>query len=177
MRQLIQFDFVAGQRQRSPWGQVLLGVGLIAAIGVAIEYRTLSARRAGLEQRVATLARLQNHPNSRAEDAAEARDSVSIDQAARDLATPWTELLAELEQASKDTEGQVSLLGIEPDHGKHSVRINAEARTLALALAYVQRLQASHSLKYPMLDRHEIRADDAQHPVRFEMTGDWKDQL
>jgi hypothetical protein len=26
-----------------------------------------------------------------------------------------------------------------------------------------------------MLDRHEIRADDAQHPVRFELTGEWRD--
>jgi hypothetical protein len=39
----------------------------------------------------------------------------------------------------------------------------------------VQRLQTSRSLEYPMLDRHEIRADDAQHPVRFELTGEWRD--
>jgi hypothetical protein len=26
-----------------------------------------------------------------------------------------------------------------------------------------------------MLDRHEIRADDPQRPVRFELTGQWKD--
>ena len=92
-----------------------------------------------------------------------------------ELATPWTLLLAELEQASKDSNGEVAILGVEPDHGKHTVRVNAEARTLALAVAYVQRLQGSRSLEYPMLDRHEIRADDAQHPVRFELTSDWKD--
>ena len=66
-------------------------------------------------------------------------------------------------------------LGIEPDHAKHSVRISAEARTLALALSYIQRLQASRSLEFPMLDRHEVRADDAQHPVRFELSGSWRD--
>jgi hypothetical protein len=84
-------------------------------------------------------------------------------------------LLSELEQASKESQGQVALLGVEPDHSKHNVRVSAEARTLALALAYVQRLQSSRSLEYPMLDRHEIRADDAQHPVRFELTGAWRD--
>jgi len=26
-----------------------------------------------------------------------------------------------------------------------------------------------------MLDRHEIRAEDSQHPVRFELTGAWRD--
>jgi hypothetical protein len=109
------------------------------------------------------------------ESVLDARAAVSAQQAAADLATPWTPLLAELEQASKDSQGEVALLGVEPDHAKHNVRVTAEARTLALALAYVQRLQSSHSLAYPMLDRHEIRADDAQHPVRFELTGDWRD--
>jgi hypothetical protein len=106
---------------------------------------------------------------------ADARVAQSVQQAALDLATPWTRLLAELEQASKDAQGQVALLGVEPDHAKHNVRVSAEARTLPLALAYVQRLQSSRSLVYPMLDRHEIRADDAQHPVRFELTGEWRD--
>jgi hypothetical protein len=53
--------------------------------------------------------------------------------------------------------------------------VTAESRTLALALSYVERLQSSRSLQYPMLDRHEVRADDPQRPVRFELTGAWKD--
>jgi hypothetical protein len=112
---------------------------------------------------------------SPAETAADARVAVSAQQAAQDLATPWTLLLSELELAGKETQGQVALLGVEPDHAKHNVRVTAEARTIALALAYVQRLQSSRSLVYPMLDRHEIRADDPQHPVRFELTGAWRD--
>jgi hypothetical protein len=55
------------------------------------------------------------------------------------------------------------------------VRVSAEARTLELALHYVERLQSSRSLEYPMLDRHEIRSTDPQRPVRFELTGLWKD--
>jgi hypothetical protein len=55
------------------------------------------------------------------------------------------------------------------------VRVSAEARTLELALHYVERLQSSRSLEYPMLDRHEIRSTDPQRPVRFELTGQWKD--
>jgi hypothetical protein len=110
------------------------------------------------------------------ETPADARIVVSAQQAATDLATPWTLLLSELEQASKESQGQVAVLGVEPDHAKHNVRVSAEARTLTLALAYVERLQGSRSLSYPMLDRHEVRADDAQHPVRFELTGAWRDQ-
>jgi hypothetical protein len=37
----------------------------------------------------------------------------------------------------------------------------------------VTRLQATQSLRYPMLDSHEIKPDDPQHPVRFALTADW----
>jgi hypothetical protein len=175
MRQVIQFDFAGGGRRVSPLAVMLLTMGVIAAIAVLLEYRALGERRAGLELKLATVTRARNPVVSAGDAAADARTAVSGQQAARDLATPWTLLLAELEQASKETQGQVALLGVEPDHAKHDVRVSAEARTLALALAYVQRLQSSRSLQYPMLDRHEVRADDPQHPVRFELTGVWRD--
>lgn len=175
MRNAIQLDFAGGRPGLSLAGGLLLALGLAAAAVVAFEYRAIGAHRAGLELRLAAVTRAKIPAPSRLDAAADARIAVSAQQAAVDLATPWTLLLSELEQASKDAQGQVALLGVEPDHAKHSVRVSAEARTLALALAYVQRLQSSHSLEYPMLDRHEIRAEDAQHPVRFELTGEWRD--
>jgi hypothetical protein len=176
MRNAIQLDFAGGRPGLSLAGGLLLAFGLVAAAVVAFEYHAIGAHRAGLELRLAAVTRAQAPAApSRLDAAADARVAVSAQQAALDLATPWTLLLSELEQASKESLGQVALLGVEPDHAKHSVRVSAEARTLALALAYVQRLQSSHSLEYPMLDRHEIRADDAQHPVRFELTGEWRD--
>jgi hypothetical protein len=175
MRSAIQLDF-AGRRRGMSWpGALLLALGMAAAATVLFEYHSIGERRAGLELRLAASTRARTPAMARRDTAADARIASSLQQAALDLATPWTRLLSELEQASKDAQGQVALLGVEPDHAKHNVRISAEARTLALALAYVQRLQSSRSLKYPMLDRHEIRADDAQHPVRFELTGEWRD--
>jgi hypothetical protein len=168
-------DFAGARPGLSLAGGLLLALGLAAVAVVAFEYRAIGAHRAGLELRLAAVTRAKTPAPSRLDAAADARITVSAQQAALDLATPWTLLLSELEQASKDAQGQVALLGVEPDHAKHSVRVSAEARTLALALAYVQRLQSSHSLEYPMLDRHEIRAEDAQHPVRFELTGEWRD--
>lgn len=174
MRQAIQLDFAGGHRGLSLAGSLLLALGVVASIAVLFEYRVISEHRAGLELRLAALNRANAAANP-GETPADPRIAVSLQQAAQDLATPWTLLLSELERAGKDTQGQVALLGVEPDHGKHNVRVSAEARTLALALAYVQRLQSSSSLAYPMLDRHEIRADDPQHPVRFELTGEWRD--
>jgi hypothetical protein len=174
MRNAIQLDFSGARPALSLAGGLLLAVGLVAAGAVLLEYHNITQHRAGLEVRLAAIARAEALA-APAETPADARIAVSVQQAATDLSTPWTLLLAELEQASKDSQGEVALLGVEPDHGKHNVRVSAEARTLKLALAYVERLQASRSLSYPMLDRHEIRADDAQHPVRFELTGEWRD--
>jgi hypothetical protein len=175
MRPSIQVDFAGGRRSFSWAGGLLLGVGLLAAGAVLLEYRDADRHRAGLELRLDAAARAAARAAPPPESAADARVALSAQQAALDLATPWTLLLAELEQASKQTQGEVALLGVEPDHAKHNVRVTAEARTLAQALAYVKQLQSSRSLVYPMLDRHEIRADDAQHPVRFELTGAWRD--
>ena len=174
-RQLIECDFVARGSPRTPLSVGLLVAGVILAAAVLALYVNLDGRRSGLELRLAAVRRA-HAPAADQADAADAHLGPSIQQAAQDLATPWTLLLAELEKASKDSADQVAVLGVEPDHGKHSVRISAEARSLPLALAYVQRLQASRSIQYPMLDRHELRADDPQHPVRFEMTGQWRDQ-
>jgi len=175
MRQAIQLNFAGGRRGLSLAGGLLLALGVAAAVAVLLEYRAIGEHRAGLELRLAALIRANTPAMSQRDATADARIAVSAQQAAMDLATPWTLLLSELEQASKESQGQVALLGVEPDHGKHNVRISAEARTLSLALAYVQRLQSSRSIEYPMLDRHEIRADDPQHPVRFELSGEWRD--
>jgi hypothetical protein len=174
MRQSIQLDFAGARRGISLVGGLLLVTGALAATGVLLEYRVMSQHRAGLEMRLAALAQAEAQAQP-TESIADTRTAVSAEQAALDLATPWTLLLSELEQASKENQDQVAVLGVEPDHAKHRVRVTAESRTLALALSYIERLQSSRSLQYPMLDRHEIRADDAQHPVRFELSGAWRD--
>jgi len=100
---------------------------------------------------------------------------VEVGHIAAELGTPWTSLLAELEAASRDSADQIALLSVEPDHAKHNLRITGESRDLPLVLAYVQRLQASTLLRYPMLESHEVKADDPQHPVRFAMTAEWRE--
>ena len=92
----------------------------------------------------------------------------------RELAVPWTLLLSELEAASRDEASKVALLQVEPDAAKHLVRITAEARTLPDALAYLSRLQKSSVLRYPMLESHERKKDDPEHPVRVKLAAEWR---
>lgn len=172
--ELIECDFVPRRGVGSKPGMLLLLLGATAVLAALMQYRMLHLQAAGLEMRAAALRRPP--PTTAATAPIDSRSLAGVRLAAEDLATPWTLLLAELEQASRDTQEQVAVLGVEPDHGKHSVRISAEARSLSAALEYVQRLQGSRSIRYPMLDRHEVRIDQAQQPIRFEMTGEWRDR-
>jgi hypothetical protein len=166
-------DFVAPRPHASPLGVALLIVGVAALAGALVEYRSLEARRAGLALKLSAATAQQR--GRAAADAALAATHLADEAgaAARELATPWTGLLADLEAASGDTHGEVAVLSVEPDEEAHRVRIGAESRDLAHALAYVQRLQMSHALRFPMLDSHELRTDDAEHPIRFVMSADW----
>jgi hypothetical protein len=169
----LQLDFAARRLRGGVTGIVVALAGVVALALAIGQQQSLEARRAGLELRRSAQQRAL-HPVASLQSvtglqAQQAEKTVSV------LAAPWSALLAELENASADSDGNVALLSIEPDHARHKVRVTAEARSLPLALAYVQRLRKSGALRYPMLETHEIRKDDPQHPVRFQLSADWND--
>jgi len=170
---LVNIDFVARRSRLTLAGALLLLLGASAAVGTYAEYRLMQARRAGLELKLEAAARRNHHEPGL--DARTAGFAEAAGRMAEQLGAPWTQLLAELESASRDSSGQIAVLSIEPDAVKHNVHITGESKDLPLALAYVQRLQASSLLRYPMLDSHEVKADDAQRPVRFAMSAEWRE--
>jgi len=169
----IALDFAAPRVRTTPLGVVLLVVGVAAVTLAGVEYQAMTAERATLELKLA--AAMRSSSGSRVEKLRTAQLSEKSTAMARELGTPWTAVLADLETASDETHGQIAVLSIEPDHEKHRVRISAESRDLPGALAYVVRLESSPSLRYPMLDSHEVIADDKEHPVRFALTADWRE--
>ena len=169
----VLLDFAAPRVRTTLTGMVLLVVGLSAVALACLEYRAASMKRAGLEMKLAdAVRRSSRNPADAVSAQRQSDEAISI---TRELGTPWTGLLADLEAASHASEGQVAVLAVEPDHEKHRILIKAESKDLSLALAYLKRLQDSHSLHYPMLDSHEVVADDKDHPVRFAMTADWQE--
>jgi hypothetical protein len=151
---------------------LLAGAGAVAAAGA--EYMRVQSRVAGLELKVQA-ARQRTQPDP-AQEKRNAGLNEEAGRTAQELGIPWTRLLAELEEASRDAADAVALLSIEPDHAKHNVRITGESRDLPGALAYVERLQKSSLLRYPMLESHDVRSDDPQHPVRFAIGAEWREQ-
>ncbi len=169
----LELDLVARRLRGGIAGIVIAVVGALCLGTVAVRQHYLDEKRAGLEFRRAALTDSRNRGRS-----AQTVAGLSAQNAAKtmqELGTPWSQLLSELESASGDTAGNVALLSVEPDHTKHRVRVTAEARSLALALGYVERLRKAQVLRYPMLDSHELRKDDKDHPVRFQVTADWSD--
>ncbi len=170
IRPRIELDFARNRNAVNRSGVALLAVGIAAAALVIGDYRGVAAQRSAVEMRLAAIG--PEHPavpdRAAAQAAEEARDAF------HELVTPWAILLQELERAAADSDGSVALLAVEPDREKHQVRVLAEARTLPIALAYVERLQKSAALRYPMLESHELQAKDPERPVRFQIRADWK---
>ncbi len=169
----LALDFAGTGTRGGVVGIALATAGALVLGLVLLQLHTLSGQRAGLQLRTEALERARSH--GLALDSVAGLGSQNAEKTVRELVTPWSQLLAELERASSDKSGDVAVLSIEPDHTKHRVKVTAEARTLALALAYVQRLRKSTALHYPMLDSHEIRNDDKDRPVRFQLSADWSD--
>jgi hypothetical protein len=166
-------DFANRRRSPTLAGAVLLVLGAGAVAVTYTAYRSFADRRAGLELKLQAL-----NQRGHRDPAQEQRSAALTEEAGRiaqELGTPWTALLAELEAASRDS-AEVALLSVEPDHAKHHLRITGESHDLPRVLAYVQRLQTSVLLRYPMLESHDVKTDDPQHPVRFAMTAEWQER-
>lgn len=165
----VRLDLVQDQ-ERSPLAGILMCLaGLIACATVGYAFDSKLLEKQNLEARLE--ARSRGH---RTIERVAPENVLAVAAIERELSVPWSPLLAELESASADLSAKVSLLQVQPDPGKRVVRITAEARTLPDALAYLERLQKCSALRYPMLESHELRKDDPQHPIRFKIAAQWR---
>ncbi len=166
----VRLDFVARVHEAPLAGAALCTLGLAAALAVGLAFHRELAERDRLDAALGAAPR-PRHVAPPPESLRIAAEAAAVE---RELAVPWTRLLAELEAASHDLPGSVSLLEVEPDPRKQVVRITAEVRSLSDALAYLRRLQKSPVLRHPMLESHERRKDDPEHPLRIQLSAEWR---
>jgi hypothetical protein len=169
---LITIDFAERHRRTPPLGYILALLGLLALALTLNAVRDSASERDVLQSRVDSLPR-----SARLRGVAAERSTQEGRRVVATLATPWSRLLQELEAASSDMRQQVAVLAIEPDRTRHRIRVVAEARDLTDALSYIERLQHSRVLRMPMLVSHQTRTDEAERPVRFQLSADWRDEL
>ncbi len=165
----IRLDFVAPLHRAPVAGAVLCAAGLAAALALGLAFQRQLAERSRLDDLLGAASR----PRHRAPTPESLRSAAEAAVVERELRVPWTRLLAELEAASRDSADTVALLAVEPDPAKKLVRITAEVRALPDALAYLERLQKSAVLRHPMLESHERRKDDPEHPLRIRLSAEW----
>lgn len=166
----IRLDFVAPVHKAPLAGGVLCAVGIAAVVAQGVAFERKLAERARLDAALGATTRVRPAAPS-PESLKVAAEAATVE---RELAVPWTRLLAELEAASHQSGASVSLLHVEPDAGKRQVRITAEVRNLPDAIAYLKRLQKSAVLRYPMLESHERQKDDPEHPLRITLSAEWR---
>jgi hypothetical protein len=150
-------------------GALLCLAGLTACSMVGYAFDTKLREKQEIEKRLEAHA-----PSHRPVERVSPENAAAAAAIERELSIPWSTLLAELETASAEVSSKVALLQVQPDPGKRVVRITAEARTLPDALAYLERLQKCTALRYPMLESHELRKDDPEHPIRFKIAAQWR---
>jgi len=166
----VRLDFVAPVHKAPLAGAALCVVGLAAALALGLAFDRKLAERSRLDAALGATAQPRRTPPT-PESLRSAAEAAAVE---RELEVPWSRLLAELEAASHDSEARVSLLQIAPDPAKHLVRITAEVRVLNDALAFLERLQKSAVLRHPMLESHERRKDDPEHPLLVKLSVEWR---
>ena len=166
----VRLDFVAPVHRAPLAGAALCVVGLSAALALGLAFERELAERGRLDAALGTTPK----PHRSAPTPESLKRAAEAATVERELGIPWTRLLSELEAASHDSAASVSVLQVEPDPVKQLVRITAEVRALPDALAYLRRLQKSSVLRHPMLESHERRKDDPEHPLRVKLSAEWR---
>ena len=162
--QRLDLDF-AGRGRAHRWaGPLLLAIALGVSGDMAWRYVQLQGAVKSAEAQVARTQPRKNVQTAGAEEVAVAKETVDR------LGLPWARLFGALEAAASD---QVALLAIEPDAKSGKVLISADGKDYLAALSYVLNLAKTGGLADVQLVRHEVKKNDPQHAVSFQVSAAW----
>ncbi len=159
----LDFDFHA-QPSRPGLPSILLA--LAGVIILAWSWTSLQAARAteaGLAMRIAALEKAPAHPAARPATHKDDVAQLARARVAGQLAYAWQPAFEALAAAHS---GKIALVSLDAVQVKSQLKLVAEARQLADAIAYIDALQQQPGVRRVELLQHEVRADDAQKPLR-----------
>jgi hypothetical protein len=160
----LDFDFHARPARPGKLGTVLALAG-VAALGWAMNnLQEARATEAGLALQIAALE--QFRPRAAVKPATQADTAAQTAQTriSAQLAYSWQPAFDALAAASSS---KVALVSLDAVQAKAQLKLVAEARQLADAVAFIEALQQQPGIRRAALTQHEEQADDAQKPVRF----------
>ena len=127
----------------------------------------VESRLAQARQRADQLA--AGRRDSRPENVFSAEESSALRQAIGAIRIDWDMLYRSIDRAVSE---DVSLLAVRPNAAGKSLQISGEARDMAAALAFVEALR-QEPLAHIALLSHQIKQNDPQHPIIFEISATW----
>lgn len=157
-----------------PFAVVLLLAAGVLCADAGLTHLALGEQLAEAESRVAQLERrLERQAASRRqaspEHALTAEENKSLQQAVAAIGLDWERLYRRIDAASGE---DVSLLAVAPNLSGKLVQIGGEARDMQAALAFVEALRQP-PLSRVVLVSHQVRQNDPQRPIAFEITATW----
>jgi Tfp pilus assembly protein PilN len=160
---------------RAAWIAVVAGLALALAAAVA-GWRYLGQQHAWQAQLATLNARARAPavlPAALRPPPVPAGQAAAVNAAILQLNLPWRALGDSLQAA---TPPGVALLALEPDARKRTLRITAEVRASDEMIGYVEQLQRQPWFSSVTLARHEIVEQDPNHPIRFQVDAQWREQ-
>lgn len=151
-----------------------LGVGLllIGALALAWTAEQWVAARDSEARLASAMLKLKQRPKpthvvSRADTAAQ----VARERITAELNAGWQPAFDAL---AATRSSKIALLSLDAVHAKRQIKLIAEARHLADAVAFIEALQQQPGILRAALTQHEIEKDADQKPVRFQATVEWR---
>jgi hypothetical protein len=160
----LDFDFHARPARPGKLGIVLALAG-VAALGWAISNLLATrATEAGLALQIAALEQPRPRATVKSVTPTDRVAETTQTRIAAQLAYSWQPAFDALATARSS---KVALVALDAVQAKSHIKLVAEARQLADAVAFIEVLQQQPGIRRAALTQHEEQADDAQKPVRF----------
>lgn len=160
----LDFDFHATPRRPGIPAIGLLVLGLVALIWVGWNWQQARATVAGQALQLAAVEQNRPSASSRPATRAEQAALTTRTEVAAQLRYSWQPAFSAIAGALND---RVALVSLDASREKGQVKLLAEARRLADAVAFIDSLQQQPAVRRAALLQHELQTDDAQQPIRF----------
>ena len=171
----------SGQQVRSiDWA--LLGIGLIAVLFVFYQFSQIAEESSVLSARVEHLEKQQSSGTvaTRSRPAARTRTREFSQEIGKELQhanvvlaqinLPWEALFDSIEHIVTE---DVALLSLQPNVTNGVLRINGEARNMAVLLDFIEAMERETIFEKAHLVNYKIKQDNPYRPVDFLLTTVW----
>ena len=158
-----------GRFRLDPFAIGLLVIGALAMAWVVSQWLTVRSIEA--QQRGALLKLEQHTAPKRTASRADSAALAAHEHITAQLNAGWQPAFDALAATHSD---KVALLSLDMIQAKRQIKLVAETRTLADAVAFIESLQQQPGILRAALNQHEVESDADQKPVRFQATVVWR---